>query len=145
MSARPLPVPDDTSAPYWAAAADGVLVLARCSRCREPSHPPAPVCPRCHHTDPAFAYEPVDGRGVIRSWTVLRQPFLPGFADDLPIVLVDVSLDLGGASGTDDLRLIGRLLDGPEAPLALGVPVHVAFEDIADGVAVPAFVLEVGQ
>lgn len=135
-STRPVPVPDETSAPFWDAAADGVLVLARCSRCREHSHPPAPVCPRCHRTDPGFVFEPVEGRGVIRSWTVLRQPFLPGFADDLPIVLVDVAID-----GTDDVRLIGRLLDGPDAPLHLGAAVAVVFEHLHDGIAVPAFTL----
>ena len=73
------------------------------------THPPEPVCPHCHHTDPRFAFELVAGHGVIRSWTVIRRSFLPGFDDDLPFVLVDVALD-----GHDDLRLIGRLLDGPE-------------------------------
>jgi uncharacterized protein len=137
---RPVPVPDETSTPFWQAAALGDLVLARCARCRRFSHPPEPICPRCHHTDPDFAFEPVDGRGVIRSWTVLRQPFLPGFAEDLPIVLVDVALELDQADG-DDLRLIGRLLDGPDAALRLGDAVTVAFEHVADGVLVPAFSL----
>jgi uncharacterized OB-fold protein len=129
-------VPDEVSAPFWDATARGVLALARCSRCQQFSHPPAPVCPNCHHTEPAFAFEPVDGVGVIRSWTVLRQPFLPGFADDLPIVLVDVALD-----GLDDLRLIGRLLDGPGAHLEVGEAVMVTFEQLGEGIAVPAFVL----
>jgi uncharacterized OB-fold protein len=133
---RPVPVPDDGSAPYWRAAADGVLVLARCSRCGAVAHPPEPVCPNCHHTDPQFAFEPVSGRGVIRSWTVIRRSFLPGFDDDLPFVLVDVALD-----GHDDLRLIGRLLDGPQTPLSVGAAVAVAFENLDPGVAVPAFAL----
>jgi hypothetical protein len=50
--------------------------------------------------------------------------------------LVDVALD-----EQSDVRLIGRLLDGPEAPLALGSPVRVAFEDLAPDIAVPAFTL----
>jgi hypothetical protein len=75
----------------------------------------------------------VAATGVVRSWTVLRQPFLPGFVDDLPIVLVDVAID-----GTDDVRLIGRLLDGPDASIALGAAVSVDFERLADGEAVPA-------
>ena len=132
--ARPVPVPDDTSAPFWAATARGELVLARCSRCRQLTHPPAPVCPNCHHTDPGFTFEPAAPTGVVRSWTVLRQPFLPGFVDDLPIVLVDVAVD-----GTDDVRLIGRLLDGPDASLRLDAAVVVDFEHIGDDVALPAF------
>jgi hypothetical protein len=68
---------------------------------------------------------------------VVRQAFLPGFADDLPFVLVDVAI-----GGHDDLRLIGRLLDGPDAPLRLGAAVSVTFEHLDEGVAVPAFSLE---
>jgi uncharacterized protein len=134
--ARPVPVPDETSAPFWTAAAAGELVLARCARCQTVSHPPGPVCPHCHRTDPDFAFEPVAQRGVVRSWTVLRQPFLPGFADDLPTVLVDAAIE-----GTDDVRLIGRLVDGVDAPLHVGDTVDVVFEQLADGVAVPAFAI----
>jgi len=135
-AARPVPVPDEASAPFWEATASGVLALARCTSCSQFTHPPVPVCPGCGSTEPGFTFQPVDGRGVVRSWTVLRQAFLPGFADDLPIVLVDVALD-----GHDDLRLIGRLLDGPDAPVQVGAAVTVAFEQLADGIAVPAFTL----
>ena len=41
----------------------------------------------------------------------MRQSFLPGFEADVPFVLVDVELD-----DAPDVRLIGRLLDGPDAP-----------------------------
>lgn len=131
---RPVPVADETSAPFWEAAARGELLLARCSVCAAATHPPTPVCPTCGSTDPAWRFEPVATTGVVRSWTVLRQPFLPGFAVDLPIVLVDVAID-----GTGDVRLIGRLLDGVDAPLHLGDAVTVAFEQLPDGIAVPAF------
>ncbi len=59
----------------------------------------------------------------------MRQSFLPGFADDVPYVLVDVELDEQA-----DLRMIGRLVDGPEVALHLGDRVVAAFEDIAPGV-----------
>lgn len=133
---RPVPEPDEQSAPFWNAAAEHVLVLARCARCGAFSHPPDVVCPRCGATDPDFAFTPVDGTGTIRSWTIMRQSFLPGFDDEVPFVLVDVEL-----SAQPDLRLIGRLVDGPEAALRVGAPVGLAFEDIDAGVAVPAWAL----
>ena len=71
------------------------------------------------------------------SWTVVYQSFLAGFDDDLPFVLVDVEL-----ADQPDLRMIGRLLDGPRAPLHVGAPVRAAFEDVTDGVSLPAFRLE---
>jgi uncharacterized OB-fold protein len=94
------------------------------------------ACVGCSSVDAVFHFEPVSGRGIIRSWTVVRQSFLPGFEDDLPYVLVDVELDEQA-----DLRMIGRLLDGPDAPLRLGACVIVAFEDLDERISVPAFVL----
>ena len=132
---RPVPVPDELSAPYWTAAAEHRLAIARCSRCRQLTHPPDLVCPHCHHTDPQFQFESMSGSGTVHSWTVLHQSFLPGFDDDLPLVLVDVRLDEG------DVRLIGRLVDGADARLSAGDRVTVTFEDLAPGVAVPAFAL----
>ena len=133
---RPVPVPDERSAPYWEAATAHELVIARCSHCGTYAHPPDIVCAHCHHPDTAFEFVSVSGQGTVRSWTVMHQSFLPGF-DDLPFVLVDVELDEQA-----DLRTIGRLVDGPDAPLALGARVHVAFEDLAPGVSVPAFALD---
>ncbi len=133
-SARPVPVPDESSAAYWSAAAGHVLTVARCGQCGILVLPPDVVCAACGSTDPRYEFIPVSGRGVVRSWTVVRQSFLPGF--DVPFVLVDVELvEQAG------LRLIGRLLDGVEADLRLGLDVQVAFEDLATGIAVPAFEL----
>jgi uncharacterized OB-fold protein len=134
---RPVPVPDERSQGYWDAAADHVLAVARCSVCDAFSIPPDVVCQHCHSTEPDFHFVPVSGRGVVRSWTVMHQSFVPGFDDLVPFVLVDVELE-----EQPDLRTIGRLLDGPDAPLAIGTRVTIAFEDLAPGVSVPAFELE---
>jgi uncharacterized OB-fold protein len=136
-STRPVPVPDERSQGYWDAAAEHVLAIARCSRCDTFVIPPDIVCSHCHSTEPDFTYVPVSGRGVVRSWTVMHQSFVPGFDDLVPFVLVDVELDEQA-----DLRTIGRLLDGANAPLAIGSRVVVAFEDLAAGISVPAFELE---
>jgi uncharacterized OB-fold protein len=133
-TARPLPVPDESSAPYWEAAARHILTVARCGQCGFLVLPPDVVCTACGSTAPAYTFVPVSGAGAVRSWTVVRQSFLPGF--DVPFVLVDVELD-----EQDGLRVIGRLLDATAVDLALGMRVRVAFEDLAPGTAVPAFEL----
>ena len=132
---RPLPVPDETSAPYWAAAARHVLTLAKCSGCGKMTLPPDVACPHCFSTDPRFTFEPVEGKGRVRTWIVVRRSFLQGF--DQPFVLVDVEL-----ADHPHVRMVGRLLDGPQAPLRLGAPVTVAFEDLTAEISVPAFRLE---
>jgi uncharacterized OB-fold protein len=134
-----LPVPDDRSAGYWSAAARHVLALPRCADCEQLVFPPDVVCPHCRSANPRFVFEPVTGSGTIRSWIVLHDSFLPGFAEDLPFVLVDVELD-----EQLDLRMIGRLLDGPDSALHIGDRVAVAFEDLNDAVSIPAFELAQG-
>jgi hypothetical protein len=134
---RPLPVPDELTAPFWDAAARHELTLARCSRCAESTLPPGTVCPHCGSTDPDWEFVAVDGHGTVRSWTIVRQTFLPGLADEIPFVLVDVEL-----AARPDVRLIGRLLDGVDAPLELGAAVRTTFEDLTPEVALPAFELD---
>ena len=135
--ARPLPVPDVLSQGYWEATARHELAIAKCSRCGAFAHPPGAVCCACGSIDPQFEWVTVSGKGRIRSWTVVRQALLPGFADEIPYVTVDVELD-----EQSDLRIIGRLIDGLGAPLAPDARVTACFEDLAPGVAVPAFRLE---
>ena len=132
MTGRVLPVVDEMSAPYWAACADHVLKLPRCSHCLQFTFPPDLSCPHCHSLDPRFTWEEVSGEGRVRTWTVMRHSFLGGF--ELPFVLVDVELN-----DPPHVRLIGRLLDGPDAPLRAGDAVRVAFEDIAPGIVIPSF------
>lgn len=133
-ASRPLPVADAISAGFWQAAARHQLAMARCGRCGTLAYPPGPVCCACGSAEPDFRFIPVSGKGRIRSWTVVRQALLPGFADQVPYVVVDVELDEQAR-----LRVVGRLLDGIGAPLALDAPVIACFEDIAPDVAVPAF------
>jgi uncharacterized OB-fold protein len=99
------------------------------------SHPPDVTCPRCHAPSPDFTFDEVDGGGAVQSWVVIRQSFLPGF--EVPYLLVDVALD-----EDEEIRLIGRLVDGPDAPLARGQRVRVTFDDLGDDFSVPAFALE---
>jgi uncharacterized OB-fold protein len=131
---RPIPIPDGSSAPYWAAAAQHVLTVARCGHCGTLTLPPDVVCTTCGSTDPAYEFTAVSGRGAVCSWTVVRQSFLPGF--EVPYVLVDVEL-----TEQADLRMIGRLIGGTEAQLRIGVLVQVVFEDLTNEISVPAFEL----
>ena len=133
---RPVPIPDERSAPFWEATARHVLSIARCARCNAFTHPPEDVCTHCGSVEPNFTFTPVSGCGTIKSWTTVRQALLPGFAKDVPYLLVDVELD-----EQKELRITGRLLDGPKTALHVGAAVQVAFEDIAPGVSVPAFAL----
>jgi uncharacterized OB-fold protein len=131
---RVVPIPDERSAPFWRSAADGVLAIQRCDHCGEYAHPPTVVCSACLSTQPSFHFEPVSGNGVVRTWIVVRTPFLPAYSADVPYVVVDVEL-----AEQPNLRLLGRLVDGVDAELRVGADVETVFAPVGVDVAVPQF------
>lgn len=129
-SERPLPRPDDASQQYWQGCRDGELRMQRCTPCGHLRFPPRPMCPRCQSFE--CGWVPVSGRGTVYSWVVAHPPLLPAFVDLAPLVVLLVELEEG-----DDLRIVGNLLgEGPE-DIAIGMPVEVAFEQVAADVVLP--------
>lgn len=136
---KPLPVPDQLSEEFWRAAASHVLAVQRCVACGWFTHPPDVICVNCLSPERAFRFDPVSGRGRVRSWTVMHDAFLPGFRPDVPYVVVDVELD-----EQEGLRMVGQLVGGSADGLALGAAAEVVFDDVAEGRAVPRFRLVAG-
>jgi uncharacterized OB-fold protein len=132
---KPIPVPDPQSEGFWSAAASHVLAIQRCTECGWYAYPPNVVCGNCLSPEPSFHYQPVSGRGRVTTWTVVHQAFLPGFAADVPYVVAEVELE-----EQDGLRMVARLAGARPGDLAIGLPVEVAFDDVATGIAVPGFV-----
>ena len=131
---KPPPVPDRYSEGFWQAAAEGRLALQRCDHCGHFAHPPVFVCPACLDPAASFSWEPVSGRGVIRTWTVMHMAFLPAFAAEVPWVIVQAELEEQAG-----LRYLANLLDGPSAELRIGAPVEVVFETLPGGMVLPQF------
>lgn len=127
---RPLPLPDDATAPYWEAARRRELVVQTCADCEAPRFPPRPMCPHCRSLQ--CAWRPLSGRGTVYSFVVVHPPVLPAFAERVPllIALVELAEDPG-------LRVVGNLLDVAPAELEIGLPVEVTFEDAAPDVTLP--------
>lgn len=133
-ASKPVPVPDERSAPFWAAAAEGRLVLQRCGHCGWLAYPPKGLCGGCHDLDPSFEFVEAPGSGKVSTWTVVRDAFLPGFVDEVPYVVADVSLD-----AHPEVRILARVVGVDPEQLHLGFAVDLDFESVADGVAVPFF------
>ncbi len=130
--AKPIPVPDERSAPFWSAARRHRLAIQRCQSCRAYAHPPEIVCPRCQHVE--FAFEEVSGRGRVKAWTIMRQPFAPGFGEEVPFVNAIVELE-----EQPWLNIMATLVDGADARIAYDDPVQVVFEDVTPEVTLPKF------
>lgn len=129
MTEKPQPHPTPVSQPYWDAAAQGHLLLQRCTACGTLRHYPQPVCARCCSL--GVEHAKASGRGTVHSWTVAHHAFHPAFKDDLPYTLLIVDLEEGP-------RAMGRLVVGCTVPLRLGLPVQVAFPH-TDGAPLPVF------
>lgn len=131
---RPLPQPDDATAPYWEAARRGELRMQRCADCQTLRFPPRPMCPECQ----SFASEwiAMSGRGRVYSWVVCHPPVLPAFQERAPYAVVLVELD-----EDPRLRVLGNLLDGEGdaagVEIEIGLPVRVVFESVTEDVTLP--------
>jgi len=119
---RVLPRLDDANRFFWTSGEDGRLRFLRCSARQHYVHPPSPRCPYC--LEASLAPEPVSGRGVVHSFTVNHQQWIPG-SDDYVIGLVTVAEQ-------DDVRLTTNLVDCGPDDVRIGMAVEVTFEQVDD-------------
>lgn len=122
--ARPGTEPSALTAPFWAAAAKGLLVVQRCV-CGEYRHYPRLRCPACASGE--WDWAPVTGRGVVYSFTVTLRPFHPAWRDRAPYAIATVELDEG-------VRMVSDLPDEDTETVRIGAPVEVFFDDVGDRV-----------
>jgi len=120
----PLPdVDDPLTAPYFAGAARGELMITRCDVCADYVWYPREQCPRCSG---ALSWTAVSGAGTLFSWAIVRRAFLPAFADRVPLVTALVALAEDPA-----VRLPTYLVDADPATLRADEPVHVTFRPLS--------------
>ena len=131
----PLPAPDVVTAPFWEACAKHRLNIQRCAGCGTFRHPPGPICPRCLSRE--SAWEESRGRGEVFTYTVAHHPVHPAVRNQVPYGVVVVRLDDCGR-----VLLTSNVVDIPPASLRVGLRVMLVWDDVADGVALPRFVIE---
>lgn len=124
------PQADDTSAPYWRAAAEGRLLIKSCLGCGRTHWYPRQHCPHCQYSETEWLT--ASGRGYIYSFTVVEQNRSSAFRDQVPYAIGLVTLDEGA-------RVFGYLRS-PLEQLAVGAAVTVDFEQAGDA-SLPVFTL----
>ena len=134
------PLPDTDwppTRPFWAGAARHQLVLPRCDACTRFVWYPDGACRACGGS--ARTWTPVEGRGRLFSWSVVRRAFIPQLADEIPYVTGLVAIDEDPA-----VRLVTRVVDCDPAALRVDLPVRVVFRplrfrEVARTVTAPMF------
>jgi uncharacterized OB-fold protein len=125
-----LPTPDAFTQPWWDAAAEGRLLLMRCSTCGKAHYYPRPFCPRCGAD--TVSWEEASGDATLYTWSVVHQNDLPPFNERVPYVAAVVDLAEGPRMMTN---VVGCEFDALEAGMAL----RLEITDIGEGVHVPLF------
>jgi uncharacterized OB-fold protein len=128
------PYADDLTKPFWDAALDERLVVPRCTNCGTFRLPPGPFCFVCRHQSVDWVELP--GTGTIYTFTVVRHPLAPHFAEVVPYVTAVVELD--GATGAGS-RMIVNVVDCDPDQVAIGDPVRIVWDRVSDTLALPRF------
>jgi uncharacterized OB-fold protein len=128
--AKPLPVLDPISKPFWALAAQGRFGLQVCTKCKDAHYPGTPVCPNCLSSDQRW--EAVSGRGQLLSWATFHRAYWKGFEPDLPFTVGLIRLDEGPL-------FVCTLVEFEADKLRLDLPVEAVFEKVTDEITLPRF------
>ena len=105
--------------PFFQHLTQGRLAFPRCRSCGRNHWYPMKRCPHCRSAE--LEWSPVRGDGTVFSWTVVRHPFDPGLADELPYIVALIEFD--DAPG---VRLVAHLEAAPDE-VAIGMPVVPVF------------------
>ncbi|MGE0795659.1 MAG: Zn-ribbon domain-containing OB-fold protein [Acidimicrobiia bacterium] len=128
----PRPMPDDLTRFFWEGVDAHELRILRCDNCQRYIHWPKVVCRFCLSTDLSPAR--VSGRGTVATFTLPLQPFHPYFRDKIPYDLAVVELE-----EQEGLKLVTNIVDIPPEDVRVGLPVEVAFREVAPGLTLPLF------
>lgn len=121
LSATPEVWPE--AAAYWAAAAEGRLLVKSCRSCGDSYFYPRPFCPFCMSDDTAWLE--CSGAGTIYTFTITARA--PVFQIPAMIVLAEGPV------------MMSAIVDADPADVAIGQPVQVAFVPTVDGQPIPVF------
>jgi uncharacterized OB-fold protein len=129
-----MPVPSVSvhTRPWWDALVEHRLVVQTCTACGTTRHPPAPRCWACRSA--AHEWADVPGTGVVYTFTVVHQAFVPALADHLPHVVAAAFVELDGGA-----RVVTNIVDCDPGDVRIGLPVAVVWDDLGPALTVPRF------
>ncbi len=129
-AAKPVPVPDDISAPFFDGARAGHLMLQHCSACGKWSFPVRERCPHC--LGAKLGWRAASGRGTLYTFAIMHQVMNPGFAAEVPYNVSQIDLAEG-------VRMVANVIGIANDQLRIGMELQAVFEDVGMGVSIPKF------
>ena len=116
---------------YFAAAAEGRLVVQRCADCSTRQYPPELNCHACYGFE--MEWEESVGTGTVWSWVEVVHPAHPALREFGPYMVALVELD-----DMPEIKLMGAVVDAPlGGTMTIGARVRVVFERTSRDLAQP--------
>ncbi len=114
-----IPRPTPEAAEFYAGTVRGELRVQRCGACGLHHHYPRVACPHCGSSE--LEWITATGRGVVHSFTVIRQHGIPPFKEQAPFVVALVDIEEQGA------RFVAQLPSVSPDAAAIDMPVRAVF------------------
>lgn len=127
---RPLPETRNAGEKFWKAAAQGSLLVPKCTACTRTFWHPRPLCPHCGSN--RVDWIKGSGGGTVHTFTVVRQSGDPYFKTRVPYAVAMVELDEGP-------RMMTNVVECPVDSVKIGMRVEVVFEAAGENLAIPMF------
>ena len=124
------PTITEENRPFWDGAAEGKLMMQRCTDCSHVRYPIQPLCPQC--LSESLTWTELSGRGAVFARVVYHQAFNKAWSGDVPYNMVVVQLDEGP-------RMFGNVVDAANDDVLVGDRLVVTYEVGPGGVTVPRF------
>ena len=119
----PAPPANPETKAFWDAAAQGKLLIKRCTACAAVHYYPRALCPFCGSD--STEWQTASGAGTIYSYSVMRRA-------EVPYAIAYVTLEEGPTMMTN-------IVDCDLDSIRIGQPVSVAFKPTEGGSPVPMF------
>ena len=132
---KPIPLKNQDNHPYWDAADRHELMIQKCESCQHYSHPPGPACAKCGSTELSWENLGNEVNGTVYSFIISYRPFLPGFQDDLPLVIAVVELEK-----VPQVKLIANVLNCNPEEVEIGMNVKMTWQDMTEERALPQWI-----
>jgi len=108
--------------PFWDSLRERNIKVQRCTSCKAFRHVPKEICAKCRST--SFSWEPVSGRGVVYTYTIVHRAPTPAYQAAAPYAIVHAAMDEG-------FRMVAAMTGVDPDAVEIGAPVRVVYTDLS--------------
>lgn len=128
--AKPLPLIDSDSKPFWESCRAHAMALQQCASCRRYRYPPRSLCPYCHAADAKWGK--ISGKGRVYVSLVMHHSYGPAWENSVPYNISMIELEEG-------IRMWSNVIDCSPDDVRIGDRVEIVYEDATDAITLPKF------